>query len=314
MAKRFSSSVSKTGSSPAWRQRRARRGEAPINLPEVTLSEIDGVRYLHLGTPWVQGAMRIRDPLVLELDYIRSMMVWLLWRPELVEQLALGRSNASEGDDSANATPPDNDPCGYRLLEEPGLPWRVVQLGLGAGALTRFAARRLSARTVTVELNPSVIAACRRHFALPTDTASLRIVECDAMTWLTDAPPGCTEALQVDLYDNEAAAPVLDSADFYSACRRVLAPGGVMCVNLFGTHHSFQHSLVQMAQAFGHEYLGLLPANPQGNVVVLAYNGSGEPLPWNKEEVSERAEELEALLGLPARRWVRDMLSWTPPR
>jgi spermidine synthase len=31
---------------------------------------------------------------------------------------------------------------------------------------------------------------------------------------------GTVDALQVDLYDHEAAAPVLDSADFYADCRR----------------------------------------------------------------------------------------------
>ena len=30
-----------------------------INFEPVTFSEVNGIRYLHLGTPWVQGAMRI---------------------------------------------------------------------------------------------------------------------------------------------------------------------------------------------------------------------------------------------------------------
>ena len=31
----------------------------PVSLPEVSFSEDDARRYLHLGTPWVQGSMRI---------------------------------------------------------------------------------------------------------------------------------------------------------------------------------------------------------------------------------------------------------------
>ena len=34
-----------------------------VDLPEVTISESRGIRYLHLDTPWIQGAMRIDDPL-----------------------------------------------------------------------------------------------------------------------------------------------------------------------------------------------------------------------------------------------------------
>jgi len=42
-----------------------RKGTAPRSRrlsPQVTLSEEDGVRYLHFGTVWVQGAMRIGRP------------------------------------------------------------------------------------------------------------------------------------------------------------------------------------------------------------------------------------------------------------
>jgi len=58
-----------------------------IELPEVTISEARGVRYLHLGTPWIQGAMKIDDPLVLNLEYVQRMMAWLLFRPEASERV-----------------------------------------------------------------------------------------------------------------------------------------------------------------------------------------------------------------------------------
>ena len=38
---------------------------------EVNLSESDGVRYLHLGTEWVQGSMRIRAPFDIDLEYVQ---------------------------------------------------------------------------------------------------------------------------------------------------------------------------------------------------------------------------------------------------
>ena len=44
----------------------------------ITLSEHDGVRYLHFGTEWVQGAMRVARPFALELEYTREMMLPLL--------------------------------------------------------------------------------------------------------------------------------------------------------------------------------------------------------------------------------------------
>src|SRR5262252_4880717 len=113
-------------------------------LPEATISEMDGVRYLHLDTPWVQGAMHIRRPRVVVLEYVQRMLAWMLWRsPE-----ALTRGHA-------------------------------VQLGLGAATLTRFTQQVLRMRTTAVELNPAVIVACRRWFRLGTDDARLTVVQAD---------------------------------------------------------------------------------------------------------------------------------------
>ena len=50
-------------------------------LPEVTISDYDGIRYLHLGTPWVQGSMRLKDPYMLDLEYVQRMVAWLLFTP-----------------------------------------------------------------------------------------------------------------------------------------------------------------------------------------------------------------------------------------
>ena len=49
-------------------------------LPEVTVSEYGGIRSLHLDSIWVQGAMRISQPLQLELEYVQRMMAPLLWQ------------------------------------------------------------------------------------------------------------------------------------------------------------------------------------------------------------------------------------------
>ena len=121
--------------------------DAPADLPEVTISESAGVRYLHLGTPWVQGAMRIDDPLAIELEYVRRMMVWMLTR----DATAFAGAHA-------------------------------VQLGLGAGAITRFCSKRLKMRTTAVELNPRVIDVCRQWFRLPPPLSA-------NVPLLTNVPP-----------------------------------------------------------------------------------------------------------------------------
>jgi spermidine synthase len=100
----------------------------------------------------------------------------------------------------------------------------AMQLGLGAASLTKFSFKHLRMKTTAIELNPQVVAACRLWFKLPADSAKLQVVLGDAAEVAKhDHWRGQIDALQVDLYDHEAASPVLDSAEFYADCRSYLA-------------------------------------------------------------------------------------------
>ncbi len=253
-----------------------RRRNAAPELAPATLSEADGVRYLHLGTPWVQGAMRIRKPLAIELEYVQRMMAWMLLRPAP----ALTQGHA-------------------------------VQLGLGAAAITRYCHGVLKMRTTAVELNPSVIAACRLWFHLPADSARLRVVEGDAAAFAADpAHARSVQALCVDLYDHDAASPVLDSEDFYRDCRALLGEGGVMSVNLFGRAASFERSAARIAAAFGIERVRALRPTKEGNTVVLALRDGEVPA---RDTLAERAATIESRFDLPARKWLRMMRALPDP-
>lgn len=244
----------------------------PQKLPDVTLSEDDGVRYLHLDSIWIQGGMRIKKPQVVEIDYVQRMLAALLWLP--------------------------SEKLGPRADDE----GQAVQLGLGAGALTRFTAGPLKMPTTVVEINPQVIAVNASHFHLP---AAAEVVRGDAADWLAQAAPGSVRLLHVDLYDEEAAAPVLDDEDFYRACQRVLEEGGVMSVNLFGRHASFHGSIARIAAAFGSHQVWSLRPTREGNTVVVA--GRGVVVP-EREALTARARVIEqrfGALGLPARKWLR---------
>jgi spermidine synthase len=243
-------------------------------LPEATISEADGIRYLHLDTPWVQGAMRIGAPRVLVLEYVQRMMAWMLWRP--VRELTQGAA---------------------------------LQLGLGAAAITRFTHQVLRMPTTAVELNPQVIAACRQWFHLPADSDRLRVMCADAMAWVAQAEPQSVQVLCVDLYDHEAAAPVLDDEDFYAACRAVLGEGGVMSINLFGRRSSLAWSMKRIAAVFGADQLWYLQPTREGNTIAVATHAVRVP---DRHTLLERADNIESRFGLPARKWLRLVRPWNP--
>jgi spermidine synthase len=255
--------------------------EQAVPPEEVTISEQDGVRYLHLGTPWVQGAMRIREPQFVALEYVQRMLAALLWLP-----------SASLGEGLA------------------------VQLGLGAGALTRFTSQTLRMHTLAVELNPRVIAANRRWFRLGTEGARLAVLEGDALAWVNEpSHAGRVRLLHVDLYDADAACPVLDDESFYAACRRCLDAPGVMAVNLFGRRASLAQSLEHIARVFGAECVWHLQATREGNTVVVATRMPPDEATFSREELAARADNLESRfgrLGLPARKWLRMVRPYSP--
>jgi spermidine synthase len=245
-------------------------------LAPATISEADGVRYLHLGTPWVQGAMRIRRSLALELEYIQRMMVWMLLRP--TPQLTRGHA---------------------------------VQLGLGAAAITRCCHSTLRMRCTAVELNPSVIDACRLWFHLPNESPRFTVLQMDAARFV--AAPERAESAQVlcvDLYDHDAASPVLDSAAFYADCHRLLADDGVMTVNLFGRDASFERSAQRIAAAFGAAQVFSLQPTREGNAIVVALKSA--PMP-ERDTLATRADNIESRFKLPAKKWLRMIRPLTEP-
>jgi spermidine synthase len=237
-------------------------------LPEVNFSDHGDVRYLHLGTEWVQGSMHMDRPFDIHLDYVQRMMVWLLFV------------------DAASVTGR-----------------HAMQLGLGAGALTKFCRKRLRMKTTAIELNPQVVAACRLWFRLPADDEKLSVVLGDAAEVASHAHwRGTVDALQVDLYDHEAAAPVLDSAEFYANCRALLTEDGCMTVNLFGRSSSLVHSVRRIAAAFGTDAVWMFSPTREGNTIVAALRTPRLP---QRGELAERAETIETRWGLPARKWLR---------
>ncbi len=255
-------------------------------LPEVHFSDYGNSRTLHLGTIWVQGAMLLDAPYDIELEYVQRMMAWLLF----VEPASVKARHA-------------------------------MQLGLGAGTLTKFCRKKIGMKTTAIELNPGVIHACRGWFKLPANDAKLQVLQADAAQEIQNPQWwGTVDALQVDLYDAEAAAPVLDSAAFYADCRRLLTPDGCMTVNLFGRASSYEKSLAKIAQAFADTPLGAGEAagsvsafkpTREGNTVVLArnclLNEEGVAEQPSRAQLAQRAENIHTRWCLPAPKWLRGL-------
>jgi spermidine synthase len=157
--------------------------------------------------------------------------------------------------------------------------------------------------TTAVEINPQVLVACRGWFKLPADGPRLRVLLADAAEEVRNPEhTGRMDSLQVDLYDHEAAAPVLDSPDFYADCRSVLTDDGIMTVNLFGRDTSYERSLQSIAAAFGEDAVWAFKPTREGNTIVLAQRTPDRP---TRMQLLARAEAIQTRWGLPAVKWLK---------
>lgn len=214
--------------------------------------------------------MRLNAPADLDLEYARRMMSWLLF--------VMAPSVAKR---------------------------HIMQLGLGAGSLTKFSHQKLRMRTTVVEINPEVVAACRAWFKLPPDDKLLKVIVADALTEVKKPVwRGAVDILQVDAYDHEAQAPVLDSELFYADAYKLLTPDGCMMVNHFGRSANFVQSLQRIRAVFGPNAIWSFPATDSGNTVLLVQR-TPRAVPF--ELLVERARLVESRWQLPAQLWLREL-------
>src|SRR5688500_13969315 len=214
----------------------------------IEISEERGVRFLHFGSPWIQGAIRISRPWSLELEYTRDLMAPLLLR---------GVSD---------------------------WPQRVLQVGLGAASITRFLHRhRPAAKVTVVEIDPEVIAAARHHFRLPHENPQLRIVVGDGHDHVATKDRKY-DFIVVDGYDSKGRAGLLDSEPLYLNCRRRPTRDGMISMNLLTRTRGVGASGERMRRAFDGRVL-VLPPSEAGNTVAFA--ATGEPIDESLHDLRE---------------------------
>jgi spermidine synthase len=204
----------------------------------IDIREEAGIRYLHFGTDWVQGAMRLSQPDRLVLAYTQAMLSFLLFRPR---------------------------------------PRSVLMIGLGAASLVRFLRHRMpDAHLTVVEINRDVIQVAHQFFKLPEDDERLAVEAGDGFLYM-ERTSARYDAILVDGYDHRARPGKLESLEFYRACRARLAPQGVLVANVFGRVRGHGQTKRHLRQVFG-SGLVLLPSPDSKNVLVTAFADPPAPV------------------------------------
>ncbi|HEX4856875.1 MAG TPA: spermidine synthase [Limnobacter sp.] len=222
------------------------------------ISEEKGVRQLHFGSQWVQGAMRISRPYALELEYTREMMAPLLLNPG------------------------------------PAWPRTALFVGLGVGALPKFLHRhRPDCHITTVEISHAVVAAASLHFKLPRSSPKFQVeVGCGADFMASSTRQ--FDLIMVDGFDAKARVGPLNSTAFYLDCKSRLNEGGYVVVNLLSNQKDSAQGRQRFVDAFDGKAVVLSPCS-SGNVVALAGEVAFE---LHGEELQENCSRLKEDTGL----------------
>lgn len=199
--------------------------------------ERDGVRSLHFGSHPRQSSMLLADPHKLQLDYVRAMTSWLLFKTAFDDALIIG---------------------------------------LGGGTLTKHLLYHFpECRIKAIEYRKSVVKIARSHFGLPLDSR-LKIIVDDGGPYLRQRVETWREHYSlvfIDAFDHEGMASSISNVAFFDACKVVLKNDGMLIINLWGGTHNalFQQVSLWLCQVFNWRVL-FLPVRDKGNIIALAFN------------------------------------------
>ncbi len=199
------------------------------NVVEVT--EIDGIRQLHLGSKTVQSGMLVTSPFVLVFNYSRAILYFLLFSENIKT---------------------------------------VLTIGLGGGSVTKYMhAYCPDIKQTVVEINPEVIQVARSHFFLQENDERLDVIEGDGIAYMEDHPTS-HDCVIIDGFDSDGIPDGFCTPDFFDTCYGALNDNGVFLINLWGSDKNFDIYLQRIEQTFIGRVL-VLPTGKPGNIIVFGF-------------------------------------------
>jgi len=173
------------------------------------VSEELNAKTLYFSIADIQSRMQLLQPDALELEYTRTMMGFLMFRPA---------------------------------------PVRIAMVGLGGGSIAKFCHKHLPrAALQVIEINPHVIA-LRHVFQVPPDGARFQVIEDDGAHFVAHTEQRF-DVLLVDAFDAQGTPPALCTQRFYDDCIDALHPGGLLVTNMHTGHAHFGVFIERLRQS-----------------------------------------------------------------
>jgi len=174
-----------------------------------------GTLSLHFNLRATQSEMRCHVPNELIVPYTRTMMGFLLFKPQ---------------------------------------PQKIVIIGLGGGSLAKYCYAKLpEASIVVAEINPEVMA-LRDLFRIPRNEERFQVL-CEDGAALVGKLVDCVDVLLVDGFDLHGQAAELCTQRFYEDSYRSLTPEGLIVINLSIDDPNLEQSHARLRRCFANSVL-----------------------------------------------------------
>lgn len=202
------------------------------------VTDENNLRSLRFGTDERQSCIDLQTPWELQLAYTRWMATALLLHP---------------------------------------LPDKFLLFGLGGCALPHFLLHHHPAAHIDiVEREAQVIQLAHGCFNLPrSDT--LRIFNQDAVDFVRSADTSDYHVAFLDIFGPGSMASALFLSELYRAILALLAPNGVLAVNLWCGDQLLYQQALEAARQGGRKQVLEMPIQRRNNVILLVFP---EAIPW----------------------------------
>jgi spermidine synthase len=194
----------------------------------VEVSEVDGVRSLHIGTDTIQSSMRIKDPFFLELHYTKVMALSLLFN------------------DSPN---------------------NILTIGLGGASMQKFYFKHCKKAHITaLELHQQVINVAYAYFELPNDPR-LDVIHGDGISFMVKHEVSYDLILS-DAFDEYGIPEIFTTKEYYALCKSRLTEQGLFMINLWGSDPETPQYIKTIKRVFNQQVLFVPAGNPGNIIVM----------------------------------------------
>ncbi len=227
----------------------------------VLIKEGSSLRFLLVeqtnpSTGVIQSEIDLDQPLRLMEPYTQALLLSLLWRPQ---------------------------------------PNRVYVAGLGGGRVPLLLHHYIATTIIDcTDIDPAIVTIAIGFFGILPDER-LRIAIEDGRNWLENNPD-LYDLILLDVFLDNGYSPYrMTTVEFFQLCRRRLAPGGVVAINVLSGDPFVAAKARTLSTVFPYLYTFTDPAAEYGeNIVFFASN-----IELDDETLKSRAAKLDAIHAFP---------------